>query len=257
MAIYPKAIQRLIPLDKKMDPPIKARVVILHVAATEATSLAPYFTSGSGGVESHFYVRYDGSVEQYRDTAYQADANVMANDFAISIESQGLADGTWTAAQLDTIKALLTWCHETHGIPLVVCPKWDGSGVGYHILFEDQWDQRHASCPGPNRIKQFTSVLVPWMAQGSEDDVTPDEITQAVIAALKTDGLVSAPIGSNPTVAPVTALRYAMEWSLAARNAAQVAANAPGVTAQQIADAIPDDLAKQVVDALAVRLKEN
>src|SRR5690348_1385938 len=166
VALYPKAIKRLIPLDPKMDPPITARVVILHVAATETTSLAPYFTSGSGGVESHFYVRYDGSVEQYRDTAYQADANVMANGFAISIETQGLANGTWTDAQLDAIKALLTWCHDTHGIPLEVCPTWDGSGVGYHILFEDQWDQRHASCPGPNRINQFNNVLVPWMAAG-------------------------------------------------------------------------------------------
>ena len=28
----------------------------------------------------HFYIRRDGTVEQYRDTAYQADANYQAND---------------------------------------------------------------------------------------------------------------------------------------------------------------------------------
>ena len=169
MAWYQGATKKNIPPGPN-DPPIKPRVVILHVADTEATSLHDYFNGPSGGVESHFYILRDGSVEQYRDTAYQADANVMANDFAISIETQGLADGTWTDAQLASIKALILWCHTTHGIPLVKCPKWDGSGVGYHILFMQQWAGGPRACPGPDRIQQFNSVLVPWMAAGGNGD---------------------------------------------------------------------------------------
>ena len=88
MAWYPQAVRKNIPPGPN-DPPIKPRLAILHVAATEADSLYGWFNGPSGGIESHFYVKYDGSVEQYRDTAYQADANVMANDFAISIETQG------------------------------------------------------------------------------------------------------------------------------------------------------------------------
>lgn len=166
MAIYPKAIVKLIP--SAVDGPIKPRVAILHVAVSEASSLYSYFSLRSGGIESHFYVRYDGTVEQYRDTGLQADANMQANDFAVSIETEGMADGTWTDAQVQTIKDLLLWLHKTHDIPLVVPTKWNGSGVGYHILFMQEWAGGPRSCPGPNRIKQFNDVLVPWMKGETE-----------------------------------------------------------------------------------------
>src|SRR5690242_1025758 len=191
MAWYPSAVRKNIPPGPN-DPPIKARVVILHVAATEADSLYNYFNGPSGGVESHFYVKYDGSVEQYRDTSVQADANVMANDFAISIETQGLANGTWTDAQLASIKALIAWCHATHGVPLSVPKTWDGSGVGYHILFEAQWDQRGASCPGPNRIKQFNNELVPWMASSTAPKEWDDMATKAEVQQAVTDAITAA-----------------------------------------------------------------
>lgn len=168
MPFYPKAINKNIPPPKE-DPPITARVVILHVADSEGDSLYGYFNGNSGGVESHFYIRYDGTVEQYRDTNYQADANMQANNFGISIETEGLANGTWTDSQINAIKALILWLHDVEKIPLVVPKTWDGTGVGYHTLFEAQWDGRNASCPGPNRIKQFNNVLVPWMAAGGKD----------------------------------------------------------------------------------------
>jgi len=170
MALYPAAVKRLIPHNPAQDPPITPRVAILHVDAGGATGadLARYFSVGSGGIESHFSIDYDGTVTQFRDTAYQADANMSANNFAVSIESQGKADGTWTAQQLASIKALLSWLHTTHGIPLTKCPRWDGSGVGYHILFMQEWAGGPRSCPGPLRIGQFNDVLIPWMADAQQ-----------------------------------------------------------------------------------------
>lgn len=170
MALYPKAIKKLIP--SSTDPKITARVAILHVAVFEGDSLYDYFKNRSGGVESHFYIRYDGVVEQYRDTDQQADANWHANDFAISIETAGKGPGEWTAAQLASIKELLLWLNEVEKIPLVVPTKWNGSGVGYHILFMDEWAGGPRSCPGPDRIKQFKNVLVPWMA-GQHSPASP------------------------------------------------------------------------------------
>lgn len=166
MATYPSAIKKLIPPGAN-DPRIKARVAILHVDAGNCESLYDYFAHRSGGIESHFFVKTNGVVEQYRDTDFQADANYLANDFAISIETQGFGDGEWTPAQLDSIKGLLTWLHETHGIPLQRCPQWDGAGVGYHIQFGSpgKWTNVSKSCPGPKRIRQFEDVLVPWMAK--------------------------------------------------------------------------------------------
>jgi hypothetical protein len=111
-------------------------------------------------------------VEQYRDTGWEADANYKANSFLqggvrkgfVSIETQGYGAGAWTAEQLAAIKDLLTWLSQTHGFPLAVPSSPVGPGVGFHTLFSD-WTPYNKSCPGPERIKQYRDVLVPWMAQ--------------------------------------------------------------------------------------------
>lgn len=185
MAVYGGATQKLIPPGSN-DPRIKPRVAILHVDARNADSLHAYFRDRSGGVESHFHVKLDGTVEQYRDTGWQADANHLANDFAVSIETQGYGDGAWTKAQLESIKGLLSWLHKEHGIPLAKCPTWDGAGVGYHVQFgaPGPWTPAIKSCPGPRRIRQFHEVLVPWMDALSNP--TPEYTRgEAVDSALK------------------------------------------------------------------------
>jgi len=251
MAWYPAATQKPI-APGPTDPKIKPRVVILHVDAGNAESLYGWFNGPSGGVESHFFVKKTGEVEQYRDTSIQADANTDANDFAISIETQGFAAGEWTPAQLASIKALILWCHTTHGIPLVKVQTWDGSGIGYHTLFPGSWDKRGASCPGPDRIKQFNNVLVPWMATGEEDDMamTPEE-RDAFISDIA-DEVLKRPVrdiaGNEVTVG--AALGYTLRNSqlIAALEkastekvaAAVVAALPPGqnATAEDIAKAL-------------------
>lgn len=167
--IYDHAIQRIIPPGSS-DPRIVPRIAILHVDAGNAESLHGWFNGPSGGVESHFFVKKDGTVEQYRDIFWQADANLKANDFAVSIETQGFGAGQWTAAQLHAIKALLVWLHRRAGIPLTRCKTWDGSGVGYHVMFgaPGPWTPSAKTCPGPDRVKQFEAVLVPWMAGRSK-----------------------------------------------------------------------------------------
>ena len=166
MAVCPFAVKRLI-APGSSDPRIEPRVAILHVDAGNASSLYDYFKNRSGGIESHFHIRKDGVIEQYRDTAFQADANLHANDFAVSIETQGFGEGEWTPAQLASIKRLLLWLNKVHGIPLEQCPAPYGKGVGYHTLFgaPSAWTPVAKSCPGPDRKKQFHSILVPWMAE--------------------------------------------------------------------------------------------
>lgn len=164
MALYPNARHRLIPPGPN-DPKIKPRVLILHVDAGNAASLYHWFNGPSGGVESHFHIPKVGQVEQYRDTAYEADANTDANPFAISVETQGYAFGVWNDHQLAEIKALILWANRVHGIPLKVVDRWDGSGIGYHTQFPGRWDKRGASCPGPDRKRQFREVIAPWLAE--------------------------------------------------------------------------------------------
>ena len=169
MALCPFAVHKLIPPGSS-DPRITARAAILHVDAGNASSLYDYFRFRSGGIESHFFIKLDGTIEQYRDTDFQADANLDANDFAISIETQGFGGGKWTAAQLVSIKRLLLWLNKVEGIPVRKIQHWDGSGVGYHTQFgaPSHWTPVAKSCPGPERIKQFNEVLVPWFQTNPE-----------------------------------------------------------------------------------------
>lgn len=168
MALAPFARQRLIPPGEN-DPKITPRVGILHVDGANTPSLYEYFKSRSGGIESHFHVQLDGDIEQYRDTAYEADANWHANPFALSVETQGFGSGRWTLDQITSIKRLMLWARKVHDIPLRVVSTWDDSrgGWGYHTMFgaPGPWTPEAKSCPGAERIHQFHEVLVPWMRE--------------------------------------------------------------------------------------------
>jgi hypothetical protein len=172
---YPDAIHKNIKPGSN-DPAILPALAILHVAVSLAESLFLFFKNLSGGVESHFYVRKDGTVEQYRSVLREADANLGANSYtvggvrhgAVSIETGGLGGGTWNAKQLASIKALLLWLHTEHGINLKQVwkpqPSKEEGGVSYHSKFR-AWSPVKKSCPGPDRIKQYTDVIVPWMRE--------------------------------------------------------------------------------------------
>jgi endonuclease/exonuclease/phosphatase (EEP) superfamily protein YafD len=183
MALCPFAKHLLIPPGSS-DPAIKPRVAILHVDAGGASSLFHYFRDRSGGIESHFHIKWDGTIEQYRDTGFQADANLDANAFAIAIETQGFGNGTWSKAQIASIKRLLLWLKAEHGIPLIRCTGPYGAGVGYHVMWgaPGPWTPVAKSCPGPNRIRQFEGVLLPWMATATTPP-KPKRVRLEVITA--------------------------------------------------------------------------
>lgn len=172
MATIPFAKQSLI-RPGASDPRIEARIGILHVDAANAYDLEDYFRYRSGGIESHGHIPRDGSLFQYRDTAFQADANYRANDFALSFETQGYGTGTWTDAQISMIKRVMLWCVQAHGIPLRQVSTWNDprGGWGYHTLFgaPSPWTPVAKSCPGEDRKKQFHNILVPWMATVGDD----------------------------------------------------------------------------------------
>lgn len=158
------------------DPRIKPRLVIYHVDAGNASSLYNLFLDnqrpGGSKVEAHFFVKKNGDIEQYRDIYFQADANVAANDFAVSIETQGLGTGEWTPEQVASLQHLTLWLHMEAGIPIHKCQSATGDGVGYHRMF-DSWNPNKHSCPGDDRVKQFERVFVPWFATVGRVTPTP------------------------------------------------------------------------------------
>jgi hypothetical protein len=153
------------------DPQITPCGVIEHIAVSNSADIRSIFTDGRG-IESHFYVRFDGTIIQYRSIFFEADANFSGNSFGsprkgfVSVEHEGgfpNGQGTLTKAQLNSFKRIVLWAKSQADFPLRVCPAWDAPGVGYHSLFKE-WNPNAHSCPGPDRIKQFHEVIEPWLA---------------------------------------------------------------------------------------------
>lgn len=162
MAIYPKAVVKLLSPENSTEPVIRPRKVVFHSAVSSADSLAGYFGRQDVNVESHFYVRHDGTVEQMMNTERQADAQFDANVDAVSIETEdgGHPDSTpWNPAQVAALVELTAWLCRTHGIPAVKCPTASGSGIGYHSQFEGSWSKDHRTCPGKARIPQVPGII--------------------------------------------------------------------------------------------------
>lgn len=171
----PGAIRR--PIAKTSSDPFIIPVGgIFHIGVTNASSLFQLF-SNDGGIESTGYIRLDGTFEQYRPLNVQCDAQFDGNSFARpdgrlygfnSWESQGGfpdGGGTWTDAQLAKIKDIIRFQHDQWGNPLRLAPAFNADGFGYHRLY-DAWNHNHHSCPGPERVRQFNDIIVPWLKSG-------------------------------------------------------------------------------------------
>lgn len=168
MAIYAAAVQK--PIVRNHGG-VRSRTTcaVLHVDAGGAASLQGWFNNPASSASSHFYVKYDGTVEQYLDTRLIAWTQRTGNNYGIGIETQGLGSGTWTSAQAASIAALLRWISKTHGISLVDMgnSKPASRGVGLHrygcspyrVAGGDVWGPNGKICPGPDRVAQFPSVL--------------------------------------------------------------------------------------------------
>lgn len=170
MAWAPFAIRKEI---KKFRTPLRRRRgVCLHVAVSEGQSLYGYFSGAK--VCSHFYVRKDGTVEQYVSTAYQAPANLQGNSSLISVETQGGVRNAnsepWTSAQIEALAKICAWASKTHGIPLIKMPNSRSTsvGIGYHKLGVDpyrvdggeRWSSSYGKiCPGAGKIAQVDRIV--------------------------------------------------------------------------------------------------
>lgn len=242
-----------------MDP----RVVIFHVTAGEGIA-QPH-----SDLEWHFHVAYDGSVRQLVDTNRQAAANYKANPFAISIETEGLGDGEWTDAQLDSLVFISEWAMSKHPkIQRQRCPRWDGSGFGYHVMFgaPGPWTPVAKSCPGPRRIRQFDEVLLPRILQ--EDDMPSIEEVRAQMDAANNrvigeiQNTLKSLLGVQPPQNLLGEVQSAVKYgaTLVDLNEAEIAeVIAKNLTPASLARLGQDDLdaiAKATADELARRAQD-
>lgn len=193
----PQVTWRPLPITRATITPSS---LIAHTAVSGANSLWSFFDGPSGGIDAHFYLRANGSAEQYISVEQVAQANGSANRWwdpvaklwrgAVSVESwdNGAPDTTpWTLPQLKTLSDLAHWLHDRYAMPLELCATPHSPGIGFHSMWPhpNPWSPAGHSCPGPTRIAQFTSQLVPL--------INRQELKQAMISPTLTelDGYVA------------------------------------------------------------------
>lgn len=156
----------------------KTDCVILHVAVSEAKSLAGWFNNPAAGASSHFYVRRDGTIEQYLDLDYISWANGAGNSRSITVETQGGASGEWTPEQVEANVKIIRFANKHYGVPMAQMKdsKKSSRGVGYHLLGVpanrtqkllgrsqtggELWSSAVGKiCPGPERVKQVPAIV--------------------------------------------------------------------------------------------------
>ncbi|QDW64162.1 N-acetylmuramoyl-L-alanine amidase [Oerskovia sp. KBS0722] len=168
MALYPWA--RWMPISTNIGGPRAwTRAVVLHVDAGGANSLYGWFSNPSALASSHFYVKYDGSVEQYVDTDTVAWTQRTGNSSCIGIETQGVGSGAWTGNQVQAIASLVAWLCWQYHLPIVDMRSShpDARGVGLHrygidpwrVSGGETWGSNGKVCPGELRVGQFPQVL--------------------------------------------------------------------------------------------------
>ena len=188
MAIYPGAVVLLVPRTFRRS--TERNRINLHTAAYAGTSLYGMFSKPTAAC-SHFYVREDGTVEQYIDTDRYSAADLDGNDATISIETwdgytgrPGWEPPPWTAAQVNALVALCRWICATHNIPVRLAENSkvgsSSRGISWHRLGVDGAFPRlpdpragrlqrgggmHYSsavgkvCPGDARIAQIPGIV--------------------------------------------------------------------------------------------------
>jgi len=191
MAWMPGAIRKEV---TRHDTSMVARRFVFHTAVSGASSLFPFFNQ-PGNATSHFYVRADGTIEQYVSTAYRAPAQLEGNHDCISVETQDMGPAfpswsgsdvpAWSPAQLTALTQMSAWVAQVHGIPLTLLPDSikGRAGFGYHRLGVNPWRVSSGElwsnatgkvCPGDRRIAQIPGILA--AAQGDDVPLTITEI---------------------------------------------------------------------------------
>lgn len=171
--------QRLLP-EWNTQPRITPTAIIDHSIVGTAEGAWLMFRDRSN-LESTFIIcggrtgPRDGFIWQAMDTGRQADANLQANGYALSIETE---DGgnpdvqPWTRAELESLIWLHRKLRQVHPtIPNRASRSCaDPGGHGFHTKMgaPSCWTPVSKSCPGGVRKRQWNDTLLPAYLAGQE-----------------------------------------------------------------------------------------
>jgi hypothetical protein len=212
-------------LGKQTQPRLAAHdIICVHTMVGYLGSTYTMFaTGGFRGTESHVGIggkwgsdltsELDGVAWQFQDTDYTADANFEGSWHILSIETADNAPAhpediePWTPKQVaKLVEVIVAWCKE-YDIPPVLIPdtKPGRRGLAYHyqgvapnlVSGGEVWSKAGHVCPGPVRVKQYITEVIPMVQAEMEDDMKWDD----EIALTATDAKIwnqTSTGGKNP-----------------------------------------------------------
>lgn len=149
------------------EPYINVNQFIFHTQVGYFGGLYSWFARKDVLVESHFGLSMGGYLEQYIDTARQADAQYRGNYSAISLECEDKGDpikNPYTDAQMTMMVKLSNWAIQQHSLPRRRCRNWQDGGFGWHSMWgaPSHWTPVPGkTCPGYVRIEQLKNEVLP------------------------------------------------------------------------------------------------
>lgn len=208
--LYPGASYR--PLGSQTQPRMsRYDIFCYHTMVGYLTSTDNMFhQNGYGGTESHFGIGgkwggdvakgYDGTVFQWQDLAYTADANFQGNPRILSVETADNAPQSasnlapWTSRQLDSLVTLTVWICRKYSIPPILVQDSRpgrrglayhrqgvehsdgiGSHPGYLVSGGERWSTSVGKqCPGQARINQISAIIIPRVQDILNGDTETD-----------------------------------------------------------------------------------
>ena len=200
----------------------KYDILCFHTMVGSLWGTDQYFRSGNGagygGTEAHFGLGGDGTLVQWQDTAFQADANYNGNPDVLSVENADMgpefapwnindasAVPAFTPAQIERGARIAAWANREHGIPLVLIPDtlpgrrgiaYHRQGVpGYVVSGGVVWSTAFKkACPAPRRIAQMPLIVAraQQIANGTTEDDMYDEAARAELVTLMQETLANA-----------------------------------------------------------------
>jgi hypothetical protein len=187
--------------------------VIIHSTGDRGSAAAifRYFSRADVVVESTFVIGLSAAdpTRQLLDSNATADANMSANQRAISIEVVGQAGDDYTDWQVGEILRICRWAIATHKIPLRICANPDDAGFGWHVMFgaPGPWAAVAKVCPGPVRVQRLQRDIFPALfaaaapapaPTSTEDDDMPLFIrSHSGTIAIITDAATWVPDGES------------------------------------------------------------
>lgn len=248
--------------------------VVLHIAAGTFQGTIAWQRNPAADVSSHFIVSKTGQVAQMVDTDVIAFTQRSGNSAWLSIENAGFLPDALTPQQLEANARILARAHRVYGVPLQVTNTPATRGLGHHSMgSENGYDWGHPQCPGAAIRAQKPAIVVRAIQIAQTEQGTGMKLTDRLKNGKTVDEGISDTadrvyimVNSQlPAIAAsIAALADAigdlegvdqagLTAALSAERPAMVVGVLSGLPAEEIAAAIPTDVAARVAEELGTR----